>query len=297
MTTVNKRNVFFMLFLLISLGIFLTFSYQNGQMKSNRNHIKPDEPHHIEATAKATVDKVSIDLAMKKNLLTDLIYIRQLEIVSIGDSLTAGVGDEKRNGGYVGVLKGIMNTENQMVNISNFGKNGHRTDQLLDRLASPGIIEKITTADIVLITIGANDIMRVFQNNFMNLQIENFNNAQDGYQERLTEVFQNIERINPEAEVYLIGFYNPFKSFFPEIDELEYIVQSWNDIGENITEEFENAYFIPTKDLFDGNTTSFLAEDNFHLNQQGYERMAKRISQYIMHEEGELDDTNATQEE
>jgi lysophospholipase L1-like esterase len=208
-------------------------------------------------------------------------FTHDKKIVSIGDSLTQGVGDETENGGYVGILNHTFEDQNMNISIENFGKRGNRTDQLLKRLENEEIASAIKDADIVLITIGANDIMKVVRSNYTNLNIEPFQKEKIGYVERLTAIFHKIIELNPETQIYLIGFYNPFERYFGNIEQLDMILSDWNQAGESVTEEFENVYYIPTEDLFSNSTINLLADDNFHPNTSGYKLMAKRVLEYL----------------
>lgn len=212
------------------------------------------------------------------------------KIVSIGDSLTQGVGDETESGGYVGILNHTFEDQNMNISIENFGKRGNRTDQLLKRLENEEIVSAIKDADIVLITIGANDIMKVVRSNYTNLNIEPFQEEKISYVERLTAIFHKINELNPDTQIYMIGFYNPFERYFGDIEQLDMILSDWNQAGELVTEEFENVYYIPTEDLFSNSTTNLLADDNFHPNTSGYKLMAKRVLEYLneYYEETEL---------
>ncbi|MFC4321473.1 SGNH/GDSL hydrolase family protein [Litchfieldia salsa] len=203
------------------------------------------------------------------------------KIISIGDSLTQGVGDETESGGYVGVLNHTFEENNINISIENFGKRGNRTDQLLKRLEKEEIASAIKDADIVLVTIGANDIMRVVRNNYTNLSIEPFEEERVEYVKRLKAIFTKINELNPDTEIYLIGFYNPFERFFGDIEQLEMILTNWNTAGELVTEEFENVNYIPTEDLFSDTTINLLADDNFHPNTSGYKLIAQRVLEYL----------------
>lgn len=55
------------------------------------------------------------------------LFKKDLKIVSIGDSLTEGIGDETENGGYVGILNHTFEDNNLNITVENFGKKG--TDQ------------------------------------------------------------------------------------------------------------------------------------------------------------------------
>lgn len=208
-------------------------------------------------------------------------FKKDQKIVAIGDSLTQGVGDETESGGYVGILNHTFEDNNMNITIENFGKRGNRSDQLLKRLEKKEIETSIKEADIVLITIGANDIMKVVKNNISNLTLEPFQEERIEYIERLTAIINTINGINPDTQIYLIGFYNPFERYFSHIEELGMIVDIWNDTGESVAEEFDNVIFIPTKDLFIPSDIELLADDHFHPNTIGYKLIAKRVLDYL----------------
>jgi lysophospholipase L1-like esterase len=205
------------------------------------------------------------------------LFKKDLKVVAIGDSLTQGVGDETENGGYVGILNNTFQDNNINVTIENYGKRGNRADQLVKRLEKKEIVASIQKADIVFITIGANDIMKIVRNNFMNLNIELFNQEKPEYLERLRVILNKIKELNPDTKIYLIGFYNPFDRYFADVEELQTIVEDWNESSKLVTEEFENVKYIPTSDLFSDSDIELLADDYFHPNTSGYKLMAKRI--------------------
>ncbi|WHY03181.1 SGNH/GDSL hydrolase family protein [Neobacillus sp. DY30] len=208
-------------------------------------------------------------------------FKKEQQIVAIGDSLTEGIGDESEYGGYVGILNHTFEDNNLKITVENYGKKGNRSDQLLKRLEKEDIESAIKESDIVLITIGANDIMNVLKSNFMNVTMDPFQEERVKYAERLRAIFNKINDLNKDTEIYLIGFYNPFERHFAEIKELEMIIDSWNAAGESVSEEYENVRFIPTKDLFSNSNTDLLAEDEFHPNTTGYKLMAQRVLDYL----------------
>jgi len=215
----------------------------------------------------------------------DIFTKEETRIVAVGDSLTQGVGDSTGNGGYVGILNNTINQINHLVEFGNYGHRGDRTDQLLKRLDDPNVSTAIADADIVLMTIGANDIMQVVKENFTNLNMKEFKEERVHYEARLREIFAKIRKMNPETEIYLVGFYNPYDKYFKDIEELAMIVDEWNSAGKAITEELDHVNYIPTKDLFDDTDEDLFAEDNFHPNDLGYQRMAKRVLEYLTKQE------------
>ncbi|MDR4887281.1 SGNH/GDSL hydrolase family protein [Fredinandcohnia sp. QZ13] len=215
------------------------------------------------------------------------LFKKDLRIVAIGDSLTEGIGDQTESGGYVGILNHTFEDNQLNISIENYGKKGNRTDQLLKRLDQDDITSAIKKADIILITIGANDVMKVVKDNFLSLTMEPFNREIDEFEDRLRSIFYKMNELNPDVHIYLIGFYNPFEQYFGNIEELGMIMTTWNEAGKAVTEEFENVSYIPTADLFVPSDTELLADDRFHPNTLGYKRMAKRILEEI--DEFEID--------
>ncbi|WP_027953380.1 SGNH/GDSL hydrolase family protein [Halobacillus kuroshimensis] len=214
----------------------------------------------------------------------DLFIKNDLTVVAIGDSLTQGVGDGTDNGGYVGILEdNFTNTNtNTSLDVINYGKRGNRTDQMLERMEDEDISRSIEQADIVLITIGANDVMKVVKDNFTNLNYQDFRDERDGYEERLKEIIEKTQNLNDEAPIYFVGLYNPFNQYFDNIPELGEIMGDWNEASERIIDTYDQAHFIPIRDIFDGNEEELLwEEDHFHPNEQGYKEMAERVLAHI----------------
>ncbi|RFA36265.1 hypothetical protein CAI16_05615 [Virgibacillus dokdonensis] len=212
-------------------------------------------------------------------------FYQSRHITAIGDSLTQGVGDETKQGGYVGALEQIMTQANTEASFDNFGVRGNRSDQLLKRLQQEDMIASIKQADIVFITIGANDVMGVLKENITNLQMEAFEKARVDYEKRLHKILTNIRTVNANTKIYLLGFYNPFGQYFKDIEELKLIADNWNKTGKEVVTNYENSSFIPISDLFSNTDDNLFAEDNFHPNQVGYERIAERIFEVLKTEQ------------
>ncbi|WP_379546205.1 SGNH/GDSL hydrolase family protein [Oceanobacillus sojae] len=205
-----------------------------------------------------------------------------VDIVALGDSLTQGVGDDTNQGGYVGILDRTLQALDTNVHFDNFGKRGNRSDQLLTRLEEePELTDALEEADIIIITIGANDIMQVLKENIMDLEISYFNEEQAFYEDRLSEIFDKLRSINADASIYLLGIFNPFTNYFEDIPELDQIVADWNTIGRETVNQYEGSTFVPIDDLFEDETANLFSDDNFHPNYDGYYLMAERILEYF----------------
>ncbi|AUJ24929.1 MULTISPECIES: SGNH/GDSL hydrolase family protein [Virgibacillus] len=275
------------LLLLIVGATLYIFIHEADQANLAEKDIKQQDAATKEKTAniKKHEQKPSPKLFIHKEQQVTKHFYQSRHITAIGDSLTQGVGDETKQGGYVGALEQIMTQANTEASFDNFGVRGNRSDQLLKRLQQDDIIASIKQADIVFITIGANDVMRVLKENITNLQMEAFEKARVDYEKRLHKILTNIRTVNADTKIYLLGFYNPFGQYFKDIKELKLIADNWNKTGKEIITTYENSSFIPISDLFSNTDENLFAEDNFHPNQLGYERIAERIFEVLKNEQ------------
>lgn len=204
---------------------------------------------------------------------------QDIRIASVGDSLTQGVGDSTKSGGYVPYLTDQLESLDAVgaVTVDNFGKRGNRTDQLLKRLQTEEIQSSIQQSDMVIVTIGGNDVVEVMKNNWSNLTVDVFREEEDAYAERVEAILTEIRSINPDAGLVLVGIYNPFGRIFVETEEDEQIVKAWNSRAEQIAAGFDRSAFVSIESIFGPGSDSLFFEDQFHPNDAGYEQMAGRI--------------------
>ncbi|WP_226581691.1 SGNH/GDSL hydrolase family protein [Halobacillus litoralis] len=250
-----------------------------------KNQENPESEEDSNGTEDATLGEGLRDVFTSVIESARGLFLKEdLQIVAVGDSLTQGVGDKTDNGGYIGILEDTFqsNTDADTLELLNYGKRGNRTDQLLKRLDEEEISKSLSNADLVLITIGANDVMKVVKNNFTNLNYEDFAEEQREYEDRLHQIIQRIQRLNPDAPIYLIGLYNPFNQYFNNIPELGQIMEDWNVTSKQVLKDYDKATFIPIRDVFEGEEEELLwEEDHFHPNERGYKKMAERVLEYI----------------
>ncbi|WP_052712098.1 GDSL-type esterase/lipase family protein [Domibacillus indicus] len=204
---------------------------------------------------------------------------QNINIVSIGDSLTEGVGDSTNSGGYVPYLEKQLESLDEIKDASfvNYGKRGNRTDQLVKRLKQESIQADIKKADMVIITVGGNDVVKVVKENWSNLTVDTFEKEEDGYAERIQSVLETVRTINEDAGIVLVGIYNPFGRIFIDTDDDETIVRTWNERAAETTASMERTVFVSVETIFGEGSDGLFFEDQFHPNDMGYEQMAGRI--------------------
>lgn len=176
----------------------------------------------------------------------------KIHFVAVGDSLTEGIGDETKRGGFVPIVTNDIEERYRLtsVEVENYGVAGERSDQILKRMKKENkILKNIASADILTLTVGGNDLMKVIQDNFFGLSIKTFQKPQAKYQKRVAEIITLMQKENQTAPIYVFGIYNPFYLNFPEITDMQKIVDNWNLATEETTKEFQNVHFIPINDL------------------------------------------------
>ncbi|MCM3215643.1 SGNH/GDSL hydrolase family protein [Niallia taxi] len=217
-------------------------------------------------------------LAMKQEVPESFVS-EELNVVAAGDSLTQGVGDSTGTGGYVPYLQKLFQQEQGIgtVTINNYGVKGNRTDQLLKKIKSAEVKQSISDADMVILTIGGNDIMKVVRDHISNLQLDDFTPQMKTFETNLYNVLREIRKDNQQAAIVLVGVYNPFTKWFADVDEMNDIVTEWNRTGENILTLYDNTYFVPIEQIFTDTSENLLYTDYFHPNDKGYKLIADEI--------------------
>ncbi|MGV3010331.1 SGNH/GDSL hydrolase family protein [Streptococcus thoraltensis] len=226
---------------------------------------------------------------------------KEFHLLAIGDSLTQGVGDTTNQGGFVPLLaKRLDETYRYHTVASNYGISGNTSRQILNRMKKQKAIQKnLKTANLMTLTVGGNDVMKVIRENLDHLKSDNFKAGSKAYKSNLRQIIDLARKENPDLPIYIIGIYNPFYLNFPEMTQMQDIVDNWNLGTENLTTEYDKVYFVGINDqLYKGidgqegvvsvsgdQTTvvndALFTEDHFHPNNTGYSIMADAIMERI----------------
>lgn len=229
--------------------------------------------------------------------------------VAIGDSLTQGVGDSSNQGGFVPVLSQALESDfDWQVTSRNYGIAGNTSNQILKRMQEKKDIQRdLKRAKVMTLTVGGNDVIHVIKDNITNLNVDTFTKPAQAYQKRLGQIIELARKDNKTLPIYIVGIYNPFYLNFPEMTEMQTIVDKWNQSTEEVCKKYDNVYFVPVNDLLykgidgKGGVTSsddssqssnssqdslndaLFEDDHFHPNNTGYQIMSdailKRINQ------------------
>lgn len=219
----------------------------------------------------------------KKQAVSNSFIPRSLTIVALGDSLTRGVGDSTKNGGYLYFFteKLLQQRGVKDISITNFAKRGDESIDLLTKLTDDEVKASINKADMIIITIGGNDIMKVVKGNFLNLSYELFEQEEAAFEKRLRQIVEKIRETNQSAEIILVGLYNPFLSISEVLSELDNVIENWNTTSQDVLSQIPNTTFVKVDDIFKNSNERLLSTDEFHPNVRGYELMGERIFEYV----------------
>ena len=221
--------------------------------------------------------------------------------VAIGDSLTKGVGDSTNQGGFVPLLAQSLTNESGLeFKAINYGVSGNTSSQILSRIREKKEIGKdLKQAQLLTITVGGNDLRKAILEDTSNLDLDRFEKASKTYEKTLKQIIELARKDNPDLPIYVVGIYNPLYLNFPDLTELQTLVDQWNQRTEVTLSAYQGVYFVPINDHLykgidgkSGVTESELGketvtndalydEDSFHPNNTGYEIIKEAVLEKI----------------
>ena len=230
---------------------------------------------------------VQVDLSNRTNQTAEDIAKTslQLDIVTIGDSLTKGVGSEEDKIGYqetfIDMLR--LSMDDESIHLSSFGKKGLTSNQLKKYIQQEDVKQSISNGDIIVLTVGGNDIMSIVKKHYMHLKLPYFTEGLKKYEDNIRYVINDIKNINQTTPIYLVGIYNPFNEILSDIKEFQYITDLWNNQSNQIAMSYEKVYFIDISSDFKEMGNFINENDNFHPNSNGYQVIGEAVYQSFIH--------------
>ncbi|AEI46346.1 SGNH/GDSL hydrolase family protein [Paenibacillus mucilaginosus] len=203
----------------------------------------------------------------------------KFRVLALGDSLTRGYGDPEGKGyaGYLAdALKGKAKEE---VVLENLGVNGQTSPQLAEMLGQAAVQGQVKAADIILVSIGGNDLFRGGET-LATLDLAAVAKIQEEYTKQLQGILGRLRELNPQANLFLIGLYNPFIEL-KDANVTSKIVRDWNYQAAETAAAYPKTVLVPTFDLFQLKVSDYLYTDQFHPNVQGYKLIAERAAALV----------------
>lgn len=258
----DMRSKVVKVILLITIASFCLFAY--GFVSGVNDVLNPKASNLIKKT----------DVVAKEKKKTGT-----LKIVSLGDSLTRGVGD-KEGIGYIGRVKEDLQKDyKQKVALTNLAVSGAKMPDLLKQMESSGAQYSIKQADVIVLTIGGNDLFPGWES-LGKVDLETYRPDTETFQNEAKKIIEEIRKLNTDSPIFWLGLYNPFE----DVEDLKgssNIVVDWNASLEKLALNDKNVYITPTFDLFQNRGKDLLYSDHFHPNEVGYTYMAERLVQNV----------------
>lgn len=259
----DMRSKVVKVILLITIASFCLFAY--GFVSGVNDVLNPKASNLIKKT----------DVVAKEKKKTGT-----LKIVSLGDSLTRGVGD-KEGIGYIGRVKEDLQKDyKQKVALTNLAVSGAKMPDLLKQMKSSGAQYSIKQADVIVLTIGGNDLFPGWES-LGKVDLETYRPDTETFQNEAKKIIEEIRKLNTDSPIFWLGLYNPFE----DVEDLKgssNIVVDWNASLEKLAINNKNVYITPTFDLFQNRGKELLYSDHFHPNEVGYTYMADRLVQNVV---------------
>lgn len=210
---------------------------------------------------------VSPDRQQTYNFKSEMTTSKNIIYVSLGDSLTAGVGIDDYAQSYPYLLAQKMAESGSPVTLKNWSLPGARTADLIDQLLAPALKEK---PDIVTLLIGVNDIDG-------NVPAEKFKSNYEFILARLARSGAKVYLIN----IPYIGadtlFLPPYAAYF------DLRTREHNAIIKELAGKYKAVYvdlYSPTVATFKKAGAHYSA-DQFHPSADGYRLWAEIIAKNL----------------
>ncbi|WP_201714087.1 GDSL-type esterase/lipase family protein [Rossellomorea arthrocnemi] len=197
-------------------------------------------------------------------------------VMALGDSLTYGYGD-KKEAGYIGRLEEKVNQEHPKTSyhFQNLGVPGQQSDQLLSQIVKPEVAGDLSEADIYIINIGTNDLIKNNGGDLFPLHHDEIMDAKKDYLDHLDKILNIVGTANKEADIIVLGLYNPYPD--KDSDKIEAYVDDWNKSMMKEANKHDNVKYVSINPLFKGKSKENYFHDSLHPNGKGYELIADQI--------------------
>jgi lysophospholipase L1-like esterase len=198
-----------------------------------------------------------------------------MRVVVIGDSLAHGTGDETGKG-IPGDLDDEFKQRGITSDVKNYGVAGATTADVEGKLNDDAIRADVANADAIVLSVGANNVFQDPEARARAIR------DRDAYAkeilERVAGVVAQIRAINPDAELILLGGYNPLPDH-PLSGGISRYVKNWDKLLNNRFESDPLIDVVKTSDIIDSGAK--LAADHFHPGAAAYLAIAKRIADML----------------
>jgi lysophospholipase L1-like esterase len=219
----------------------------------------------------------------------------KVHYVALGDSLAAGELARPADGvqtwvkGFSGIIAEHFEKNGVLASYTNkFATSGYTTQDVLDDIVNNKEVERkkiqdtIKDANYITVTAGANDVLHIAQidrvNRTLSIDPLKFGVTNLKIQENLGDILKEIAKLNPIAEVYVSGYYNPFPYSSAEQQiYLEQMLSLLNNGIQKVAKE-NGATFVSMDGIFDADKEKYIPNpEDIHPSLDGYQLLANNF--------------------
>jgi len=224
-----------------------------------------------------------------------IIYIlnidKKINYVALGDSLALGQNPYGEMGyGYADFVANYLEKNNLLkFYTKKFSKSGARINDLMSDLKDNkqltidnkvhSLKVVLNNADLVTMSIGANDFLSTI--NFKDIDLEFFDD--NNLSSKLNKIYSDLDGLLKEIRKYahenivIIGYYNPLpRSTILFSNKIDQLFASVNQQYQKICDKY-NVMYIDIYNLFKNNIDYLPNPIDIHPNNQGYEAISRKI--------------------
>lgn len=208
---------------------------------------------------------------------------KDINVLIIGDSIARGTGDETEHGIESYLPDYLKSPLIRKANIANEGINGLISRELAERLAMGEWDKYIRISDLIIISIGGNDILDIGNMNYSEI-IKAYKNKKEIYDTSLSSAIKHIRSVNQNSIMVFIGLYVPYIAEKTNLipDELYTFFYEWNKTTSITCQKDPKAIYIETYEIFKQNGEKYTSDDLLHPNSAGYRAISELIGKAYM---------------
>ncbi|MEK5488527.1 S-layer homology domain-containing protein [Lysinibacillus sp. FSL M8-0355] len=241
-------------------------------------------------------------------------WVIQSDYVALGDSLAHGMNEVGVIGlGYTDFIAQALQQGGFLTSYNKgFAMSGYTTKNVLADLQND--VEKTVTgfgytkeqvklrasikeAEIITLTAGANDLLPLLkESQTTGIDTMALVKATKEAVSNIATILSEIKKINPQAEIYVMGYYNSFPYYSENLQNQFKLLLATVNSTIKATAEKAGAIFVPTYDVVAKDVASYLPNpDNIHLSEAGYLAVANEAFLPIIKTSSLWDITKAIQ--
>ena len=217
-----------------------------------------------------------------------------LKITAFGDSIAAGYGLESQDDNYLSLFAKSIGAS-----LKNNAVSGYDSSDLVSLLSGGKTDADIENADIIIISIGGNDILHNNEQIVSTIKeaflhgneyfTEDINKIYSDFETNLKEIFSYINQINPNAAIIIQTLYNPalkqgYKVSVIDASKLidKYIVRLNQSIVA-VSSDYENVFVFDVADEMNKDADNFYnlkTDFDIHPTKKGHLTLSELFTKY-----------------